>query len=165
MRWQDPIRRRRAARAREEQQAEPVRIPSRIEVDRPPEQVRHRPHVAAGGGPLPRCREPVGRTIGKRSRVVVGRPELDPVAIGALQVVPDDLVQLDEVVAVLVHPRRETLVELRTRRLRKRVVGRVADKQMTEAEGVLTGKLRPVRSQQLSAYERRERHHELGLVR
>ena len=44
-----------------------------------------------------------------------------------LEVVPEDLVQLDELEAVLGQPVREPLVQLGTGCLRKRLVGRVAD--------------------------------------
>ena len=57
---------------------------------------------------------------------------------------------------MLLQPRREALVELGARRLRQRVVGGVADQQMAEAEAVLARELRPVRSDQLLADERRQ---------
>ena len=86
-------------------------------------------------------RQPSPRRGGQGA--VVGRPELGPVAAGLLEVVAEDLVQLDELGAVLLEPGREALVEVRAGRLRQRVVGRVADQEVAEAEGVLAGELRP----------------------
>ena len=76
--------------------------------------------------------------------------------MGLLEVVADDLVQLHEV-RVPVDPGGEALVEIRPGRLRQRVVGRVPDQQMAEAERVLARELRSVWPQELSAHERGQR--------
>ena len=52
--------------------------------------------------------------------------------MGLLEVVPDDLVALDEVVRR--EPVGEALVQLRSRRLGQRLVGGIADEQMPEPE-------------------------------
>ena len=55
-----------------------------------------------------------------------------------------DLVQLDEVRRPLLEPLRKPLVELGSRRLRKRVVGRVADQEVPESVGVVPRELRAI---------------------
>src|SRR5205823_14776045 len=107
---------------------------------------------------------PVGCPSGRRetmtrrvSELVVARQsELLPVATGLLEVVAHDLVQLDEPTAVSLEPPRESLVQLRPRSLRQRVVGRVADEKVAEAEAILARKLRRLGPDQRSADERRE---------
>ena len=82
----------------------------------------------------------------RRGQLVVGgQPELGAVAARLLEVVAQDLVQLDELGPVLLQPGCEALVEVRARRFRQRVVGRVTDQQVAEAEAVLAGELRRVR--------------------
>ena len=68
----------------------------------------------------------------------------------------DQLVALDQVAAELFEPPREALVQLGPGRLRQRLVGSVADKQVAEAEAVLARKQRPVGPDQLSAHQRRQ---------
>ena len=63
-----------------------------------------------------------------------GDPELGAVAAGLLEVVAEDLVQLDQLGAVLLQPGCEALVEVGAGRFRQRVVGGVADQQVAEAE-------------------------------
>ena len=70
--------------------------------------------------------------------------------------VAQDLVQLDELGAVLLQPGGEALVQLRARRLRQRVVGSVPDQQVAEAEGILARELRLVGPDELLADERGE---------
>ena len=71
--------------------------------------------------------------------------ELGPVAERLLEVVADDLLVPGRPVARLVlEPAGERLVQLRPRRLRDRVVGRVADHQVAEPKGVLGGEIRSV---------------------
>lgn len=69
--------------------------------------------------------------------------------------VADDLVLLYEL-GVLVQPVRETLVQVRPRRLRKPFVRGVADQQVAEAEGVVSGDARPVGPDELLADEGHE---------
>ena len=69
-------------------------------------------------------------------------PSSHAVAVGLLEVVAEDLVELDQVGAALLEPVGEALVQLGARRLRQRVVGGVADQQVAEAEGVLARELR-----------------------
>ena len=94
--------------------------------------------AAAGGG------QAAPRRRGQLA--VVGQPELGAVAAGLLEVVAEDLVQLDELGAVLLEPGGEALVQLGADRLRQRVVGGVADQQVAEAEAVLARELRPCRA-------------------
>ena len=65
--------------------------------------------------------------------------ELSPVAVGALQVVADDLVLLDEH-RVPVEPAGEGFVKLRSGLLRQRVVGGVPDQEVAEAECLVVGR-------------------------
>ena len=78
--------------------------------------------------------------------------------------VAEDLFELDEARPVLLQPRGEPLVKLCARRLGERVVRRVADQQVTEAEAVLPGNLRPVRTDELAPDERGEPRRHLRLV-
>ena len=68
-----------------------------------------------------------------------------------LEVVPEDLVQLDELQPVVGQPVREPLVQLGAHCLRERLVRRVADQQVAEAVGVLTRELGLVRADELLA--------------
>ena len=79
--------------------------------------------------------------------------ELIQVAERLLEVMADDLVELDEIGADLVQPAGEPLVEVRARRLRERVVRRVADEDVPEAERVVAGQLRALRPHELLAHE------------
>ena len=111
--------------------------------------------AAGGGQPLPRL---------PGDRVVRRHPELGAIAARLLQVVAEDLVELDQIAAVLGEPAGEALVQLRPRRLRERVVGGVADQQVPEAEGVLAGKLALVGADELLANERGQARHHLRLL-
>ena len=108
---------------------------------------------ASGGQTLSRChREPLVLTS-----------QLSAVVDGLLEVVAEKLVQLDDGGPVLLEPPGEASVEVRTCSLRQSVVGCVADQEVAEAEAVLAGDLRLVRSDQLLADECREarRYHRL----
>jgi hypothetical protein len=59
--------------------------------------------------------------------VLVVGSELDAVKMRLLEVVAEDLVQLDEIVAVRLQPLGKPLVQVRARRLGQRVVGSVSD--------------------------------------
>ena len=79
--------------------------------------------------------------------------------------VSEDLVQLDEVRAPLLEPGGEALVELGPHRLRKRVVGGIANEEVPEAEAVLAYERRRVRPDQLLPDERGEARRHVGLLR
>ena len=79
-------------------------------------------------------REPGGGAVGEAG---VGLPELRVIAVGLLEVVADDLVALDECLAVLVEPVGEAGVQVGTDRLGEGVVGGVADQQVAEAVTVV----------------------------
>ena len=116
---------------------EPVR-PGQLE--RPLEQADGGALVAAPERAPAGGREALAGALGAARRV--GLPELGLVAGGLLEVVAEDLVQLDQLGAVLLEPVGEALVQLGPGRLRQRVVGGVADQQVAEAEAVLARKLR-----------------------
>ena len=94
----------------------------------------------------------------------IGLPELGEVERRLLEVVADDLVALDEFPTVLVEPVGEALMQVGADCLRERVVGGVADQQVTEAEAVVAGELGAVGSDQLPANERGEPGRDLGLL-
>src|SRR5262249_25468444 len=95
--------------------------------------------------------EPRGRTVGQ---VRIGLPELSVVPARLLEVVPDDLVALDEGGAVLVEPVCQARVQIGTDRLGQRVVGGIPDQQVTEAIAVVADELGAVGTNELVAYER-----------
>jgi hypothetical protein len=69
-------------------------------------------------------------------------------------VIADDLVLLGEILgADLVEPVREALVQLGPKLFRHRLVRRVANQEVPEAEGVLAGQVGPVGSDQLFPHE------------
>ena len=94
----------------------------------------------------------------------IGRAELHPVAIRLLQVVPDDLVELEELDPVLLEPRRVSLMEVRTSRFGERLVRSVAEEEVAEAEAVVAGDERLVRSNDLLADECGQARSDLGVV-
>ena len=98
--------------------------------------------------------EPFGRPSGELRGDVVERPELGPVAVGLLEVVADDLVQLDQVGAVLLEPEGKSLVELGSNGLRQSLVGRVADQEMAEAVRLVVDEHRLLRSYEVLPDER-----------
>ena len=103
-------------------------------------------------GPSPRASErrpaPVSRAAASSASARSAAPELAPVARRLLEVVADELVLL----LALVEPAREPLVQIAPKLLRQRVVGRVADQQMPEAELAVAG-----RADELLPDERSER--------
>ena len=99
--------------------------------------VRREPHR-----PLPSAVERLRRALTEPQSspacaLLVLGTELDPVAVGPLEVVAEELVELDKAGAVLLQPVGEPLMELRPHRLRQRIVGGVADQQVAEAERIL----------------------------
>ena len=70
--------------------------------------------------------------------MLVDRPELDPIGVGLLEMVPDELIDLGEFGTALFEPVGKPLVQLGPCLLRQRVVGCVADQQVAEPEGVLS---------------------------
>ena len=66
-------------------------------------------------------------------------PELGAVAERLLEVVAEQLVELDELGAVLLEPVGEALVQLCPLRFRQGLVGGVAHEEMAEAERVVAG--------------------------
>ena len=95
---------------------------------------------------------------------VVGSPEIGAAATGDLEVEAEELVQLDEIGPVLLEPGREALVEACPGGFRQRVVGRVADEDVAEAEAVLAREQRRVRRDQLLANEPGETRGHLQLL-
>ena len=117
---------------------------------------------AAHGCQSPRCSAPRAAIVSlaaarrpRSSSARVGVVELEPIAVGAFEVVADDLVLLDER-CVLVEPVGERLVELGPGPLGERVVGGVADQEVAEAERLLVGVGRLVGPDHLLAHEREE---------
>lgn len=86
--------------------------------------------------------EPVAGPFGQGR---VGLAKLVLVAGGLFEVVAEDLVQFDELLAALLEPGAEALVQVSAGRLPQGVVGRVADQEVAEAEAVLASELRRLR--------------------
>src|SRR5205823_14711034 len=101
--------------------------------------------VSASPGTLAGGREVVA---GGQRELPVGPTELVEVAARLLEVVAEDLIQLDQALAVLLEPGGEAPMEVGAGRLGEGVVGGVADQQVAEAEGVLAREQRPVRADQ-----------------
>src|SRR5215217_6755481 len=107
-------------------------------------------HRLTGG-----CRQPFSRTEGELPRLVVDRSELRAVAVRLLEVVTDDLVPFGEMLdADLLEPLGKSPMKLGPKLFRHRLVGGVADEQVTEAERVLARQIRPVGPDQLLPDER-----------
>ena len=123
------------------------------ELGRSVEEHGRRPEVLAVVRAPTGAGESRGSALGKGG---VGLPELCPAADGLLEVVADDLVALDESLAVLVEPVGEAFVQVGADGFRKRVVGGVADQQVTEAVAVVAGELSVVRADELPPDESRE---------
>ena len=114
-----------------------------------------RPDIGSAHRPVGGCREPFSRAEGELLRLVVDGSELRPVPVRLLEVVPDDLVPLGEMLGVdLLEPVGESRVKLGSKLLRHRLVRGVADEQVTEAERVLAWQIRPVGPDQLLPDER-----------
>ena len=108
----------------------------------------------------------LGRPFGEREGGIVGRAELDPIAIGPVEVVADELVRLDQLVGVRASARRrEALVQLRAHRLRQPVVRRVPDQEMTEPERLVVDDDGPLWSEEVLADEGDEPSVDIGSPR
>ncbi len=148
-------------------QAYGFQLECEVEPDRAQE--LHRSGQKRTRGPVVEAvaRTPAGSGEPSRSpfrKVGIGLSELGLVAGGLLEVVAGDLVALYEAVLVLVEPGGEAGVEISPDRLRKRVVGSVADQQVTEAIAVISGKQGAVGTDELAPHECGEPGRDLGLL-
>ncbi len=143
--------------------ASSARVSARIARERPgaPEQVPGGGVVLAKGGAQAAGREAPPRC--RRQLVVLGQPELGAIVARPFEMMTEELVQLHELGSVLLQPARETRVQLCTGRLRQRLVGGVAQQQVTEAEAVVAREQRSLRPDQLLADERRQARRHLRL--
>ena len=123
------------------------------ELERPLEHAGRGTEVAARERAADRDGEAVA---GRECQFRIGPTERGEVMGRLLEVVAEDLVELDESLAVLLEPRSETAVQLGAGRLRERVVGGVTDQQMAEPVGVVALELRLVGPDELLAHEREE---------
>ena len=110
----------------------------------------------------PRCRRQTPASLFLQN-CVLSRAELATVPAGLLEVVAEDFVQLDQLATVLLEPVRELLVQIGPGRFGKRVVRRVADEEMAEAEGVVPRDLRAIRADERLADERGEARRHLSI--
>ena len=101
---------------------------------------------------------------GAFGQLVVRLSELRVIAGGLLEVVADDLVALDESVAVLVEPVCEARVQVGADSLGEGVVGSVADQQVAEAVAVVAGDLSAVGTEELAPHECCEPGRDLSLL-
>src|SRR5581483_9420299 len=108
---------------------------------------------AAAGAP-----EPHPSSERDRPRALVDARQLGAVAVGLLQVVAEQLLDLAGALVCddVLEPGGEALVQVGAHLLRQRVVRRLADEDVAEAEGVLAGEGGPVRTDELLAHERGE---------
>ena len=135
----------------------------RSQLERALEQRDGRREIVRAPQRAPACRgKPLAGPLGE-SRI--GLSELGLVAGRPLQVEAEDLVQLDQVFAFLVEPGGQALVQLGSRRLGQGVVGGVSEQQVAEAEGVLSGELGRVGTDQALADERGEARRHRAAVR
>src|SRR5207302_4939451 len=108
------------------------------------------------------CRQPAASSLaqlpGDR------QSELRAVAARLLEVMPEDLVDLDELTGTPLEPERELLVEVRACRLGQRVVRGIPDQEMAEAKGVLPRQQRARRTDQLAPDERGEPRADVRLL-
>ena len=90
--------------------------------------------VLAGQRAPPRLREALAGAAAQRAGLLVQRPQLAPVAVGALEVEAGELVLLGP---APLEPRRDALVQLGARLLEQRPVRGVSDEGVAEAEAVV----------------------------
>jgi hypothetical protein len=105
--------------------------------------------------------ETLARALRER---IVGFSQLCLVADGLLEMVPENLVQLDEIPTALFQPTGDALVQIGPGRLRQRVVGGIANQEVAEAEAVLDREQGLVRTDQLLADERGEMRRHLAVL-
>src|SRR5262245_64829847 len=98
----------------------------------------------------------LGRSAGKFLGLGVRAPDLDAEAVGALQVVPEELVVLEQRCRVVGEPVGVPLMELGPRCFWHRLVCRIPDELVVEAVGLAGRELRLVRAKDLLADERLE---------
>ena len=108
--------------------------------------------VAVRLGAAGRSRKGRRRAPRESVETVIGAVELESVAVGAFEVIADDLVLLDQL-GVPLEPVGEPLVQLGARLLRERVVSGVADQEVPEAERVVVGERRLIRPDHVLAHE------------
>ena len=87
---------------------------------------------------------------------VVERTELRAVTVGLLEVIAENLVELDQRLAVDGEPVGESFVQLGPGRFRQRLVGGVADEQVAKAVGVVLRQQRLLGSNQVLPHQRHE---------
>ncbi len=87
------------------------------------------PHGAPAGEPKPGA--------GSERELLILLAEPGEIEGRLLEVIAEDLLELDEALAVLLKPRREAPVEIGARRLRESLVGGISDQEMAEAIGVV----------------------------
>ena len=108
---------------------------------------------AARRGEVLRC------AAGEAGQLGGFRVELPAVAVRLLEVVAEDLVALDELLAV--QPVRELLVQSCPRRLGQGLIGGIADQDVAKAEGLVAGKDAAVGTNELLAHQRRQMRFEV----
>ena len=118
-------------------QPEPALVVRRQERGSALEQAPRRVDVAARERATACTEEPVGRPARELDLRVAVAAELQAQAERLLQVVADDLVEVGSLDRAPLHPAGEALVQVGTRALRQRLVGRVPDQDVPEAETVL----------------------------
>ena len=125
--------------------------------DRPLEEMRRAVDVTPNGRSLRRAVQRSRGIARQRSGAIVRRAELAAIPVGLLEVVAEDLLVVVRVVRRdLRQPPGEALVQVGSLFLRHRLVGRVADQEVSEPERVLAGELGAVGADQFLPREREQ---------
>lgn len=107
----------------------------REQSDRPLEKRDRRGDVAPYQRPVSGMRKSLSRPPRERGALLIDQCELDPIAVRALQVVGDDLLDLGQPIAgLLLEPVGEALVQLRAQPFAGALVGGIANERVFEAE-------------------------------
>src|SRR6185369_7887848 len=113
--------------------------------------------IGAGKRPSPGRLEPLRGARTEAPQNFVRRADALVAEVRLLEVIADDLfVFADPGAGDAFEPRREPLVQLRARRLRKRVVRGVPDQDVAEPVRIVAGEARASRPDQIAADERGE---------
>ena len=136
------------------QQLDTQRVLGTEQRDRTRDQIDPGRPIAAEERAPPRGPEELGAVTSQLVRVIVRWRERRSVPIGLLEVIAEDLLELEDSFArLLFEPLDMELVQPGSDPFRDGVVRRVADHEMPEAKGALSGEHRAIRANQLLADE------------
>ena len=140
-----------------------IPIVDRKERNRSAQEAPRRRHIPPGVGSAARRSQRMSGTRPEDADALTGHAELDEIAVRGLEVIAEDLLLLlDAVSSHAFEPSCEAFVVLRPELLRHRLVRRIADQQMTEAERVIAGDRRPGGPHELLPHQRHHVLRDLG---